>query len=84
MKGTKQKYCATLFPLWPLKRTVGYSNVKQQDTCKSSKTEVDAGNTRCINDTIINNNNNGTTITRTISANTITATNNRSNNNTNN
>lgn len=51
---------------------------------KAQKIEVDAGNTRCINDTIINNNNNGIPITRTISANAITDINSTSNNNTNN
>ena len=42
MAGITQKSCATLFPLWSLKKQWwGYINRKQQETFEKLKIEVD-------------------------------------------
>ena len=41
MAGITQKSCAPLFPLWSLKKVVGYIDIKQQETYEKLKIEVD-------------------------------------------
>ena len=41
MAGITQKSFETLFPLWSLKKTVGYIDLEQKETYKKLKIEVD-------------------------------------------